>query len=65
MSGTLVFIIDILEVFITMLFYINMNKCKYRLPYVILIWANLSIALFLATNSLRELSIIRGPILLT
>lgn len=65
MSGTLAFIIDILEVFITMLFYINMNKCKYRLPCVILIWANLSIALFLATNSLRELSIIRGPILLT
>ena len=61
MSETLVMVLDFLEVFIAMVFYINMNKCKYRLPVVVLVWSALTVVFLLATNSIRPLALIRGP----
>ncbi len=61
MNEIIVLILDFLEVFIAMFFYINMNKCKYKLPVVILIWSALATLFLLTTNSIRPLAEFRGP----
>ena len=53
MNEVVILILDFLEVFIAMFFYISMNKCKYKLPVVILVWGTLATVFLLATKSVN------------